>query len=102
MAGNKQADVDGRVMRATVQSKIRVVNHWFNDSGDAEIVLVEPVDKGLELMNDLFWFDGRQMPRWPRGSELTVAQMQTKRCYKQRTFTSVEADIPNDCHMSLD
>lgn len=102
MAENKQAVVDGRAKRATMQSKIRVVNHWFNDSGDSEIVLVESVDKGLELMNDLFWFGGRQMPRWPRGSELTVAQTQTKRCYKWRTFTSAEADIPNDCHMSLD
>lgn len=30
MAENKQAVVDGRAERATMQSKIRVVNHWFN------------------------------------------------------------------------
>ena len=30
MAENKQAVVDGRAKRATMQSKIRVVNHWFN------------------------------------------------------------------------
>jgi hypothetical protein len=77
------------------------VNHWLSDSGDSEIVLVEPVDKGIELRNDLFWFADDQMPRWSPGVELTVSQIQGRECYRWGTFKSIEHDIPAGFHMPL-
>ena len=91
----------GRVARAVKDLRIRVVDHWLSDSGDSEIVLVEPVDKGIELRNDLFWFAGDQMPRWSPGVELTVGQLQGRECYCWGTLTAVEADIPPGFHMPL-
>lgn len=87
--------------RAAKDLSIRVVNHWFNDSGDAEIVLVEPVVQGIELRNDLFWFADDQMPRWSPGVELVGEQIQGRECYRWGTFTSIEHDIPDGFHMPL-
>lgn len=91
----------GRVARAPKDLRIRVVDHWISDSGDSEIVLVEPVDKGIELWNDLFWFADDQMPRWSPGAELTISQIQGRECYRWGTFTSIEHDIPAGFHMPL-
>lgn len=91
----------GRGARAAKDLSIRVVNHWISDSGDAEIVLVEPVVQGIELWNDLFWFADDQMPRWSPGVELAVGQIQGWKCYRWGTFTSVEHDIPAGFHMPL-
>lgn len=88
----------GRVARAAKDLSIRVVNHWISDSGDSEIVLVEPVDKGIELRNDLFWFADDQMPRWSPGVELAVSQIRGWKCYRWGTFTSIEHDIPDGFH----
>lgn len=80
---------------------IRVVNHWMNDSGDVEIVLLEPIDKSHELQNNLFWYSGVERPMWPSGTELSDQEVLGTKCYKQRKFTSVDDDIPNDCFMSM-
>lgn len=80
---------------------IEVVNHWFNDSGDVEIVLLKPLDKKRELRNDLFWYSENQRPMWERGTKLTDEEVMQTKCYKQRKFTSIEQDIPNDCYMPL-
>lgn len=91
----------GRVARAAKDLSIRVVNHWLSDSGDSEIVLVKPVDKGIELRSDLFWFADDQMPRWSPGVEVTVGQIQGRECYRWGTFTSVGHDSPAGFHMPL-
>lgn len=80
---------------------VKVVNHWMNDSGDVEIVLLEALDKSRELQNDLFWYNGAERPMWSRGTELSDQEVLETKCYKQRKFTSVDTDIPNDCFMSL-
>lgn len=73
-------------------SKIRIVNHWIDDAGDSEIVLIEPVDKSIKLRNDLFLFNGDQMPRWSNGTELTFNQIRERRCSKWGSLMSV-ADL---------
>lgn len=78
----------------------KVANHWFNDSGNVEIVLLVPLDKSKELRNDLFWYDGNNRPLWSRGTELTDKDVLETQCYKQRKMSSID-DIPNDCFMSM-
>ncbi|MDN7023140.1 hypothetical protein [Lactiplantibacillus plantarum] len=79
---------------------LKVANHWFNDSGGVEIVLLVPLDKSKELRNDLFWYDGNNRPLWPHGTELTDKDVLETHCYKQRKMSSID-DIPNDCFMSM-
>lgn len=79
-----------------------VVNHWYNDTNTAEIVLLRPLNENRKLRNDLFWYDGNHMPHWPAGTQLRDEDMLKTKCYKQRTFQSIEHDIPDDCYMSLD
>lgn len=74
---------------------------WFNDSGDASIVLLVPLDKKRKLRNDLFWYSGSNMPSWKSGQQLSDKEVMETKCYKQRKFDSVEQDIPNDCYMSM-
>jgi hypothetical protein len=80
---------------------LKVKNIWNNDSGDVKIILLESLDPSRELNNDLFWYSGSERPRWSRGEELTDEQVLATRCYKSRTFTSIDQDIPNDCYMSF-
>jgi hypothetical protein len=89
-------------MEAEKMKTLEVVNHWYNDSGDAEIVLLKSLDKTRELKNDLFWYSGEERPMWSRGTQMTDSEMLATHCYKQRTFESIEQDIPDDCYMSLD
>jgi hypothetical protein len=83
------------------QKTIRVVNVWYNDSGDAKIVLLAPVDPSRKLNVDLFWYSGNHRPKWNRGDELTDGDVLSTKCYKQRKFTSIDQDIPNDCYMAF-
>ncbi|KAF5440729.1 hypothetical protein HFC69_00285 [Pediococcus sp. EKM202D] len=80
---------------------IEVVAHWFNDSGDAEIVHIKALDKSRELKNDLFWFSGDNRPFFKPGTQLADEEFIKFKCYKQRTMQSIEEDIPDDCYMPL-
>ena len=79
---------------------IQVANHWFNDSGDVEIVLLKPlIDK--ELINNLFWYSGDERPLWVRGTTLSDDEVMDTHPYKQRKMQSIEDDIPDDCYTAL-
>lgn len=80
---------------------IEVVNHWVNDSGDVEIVLLKSLDPHRELQNDLFWYSDTNRPGWEAGTQLTDKDVMLTKCYRQRKFQSIEADIPNDCYMPI-
>lgn len=81
--------------------KIGVVNHWFNDSGDVEIVLVKSLNSQCEIGHDLFWFSGSNMPNLKSGTVINSTKFETLQCYKQKKFESIEQDIPNDCYMPI-
>lgn len=78
----------------------RVTAHWFNDSGDVEIVELEPIEAGRTFRNNLFWFSGNNRPLWEPGTELTEEEIVSFKCYKQKRFQSMN-DIPDDCYMPL-
>ncbi|WP_407894693.1 hypothetical protein [Lacticaseibacillus sp. N501-2] len=87
------------MMTMTIKT-IKVANHWFNDSGDVEIVLLESlIDR--ELINNLFWYSGDERPLWVRGTTLSDDEVMATHPYKQRKMQSIDDDIPNDCYMSL-
>ena len=73
-----------------------VIAHWFNDSGDVEIVNIAPTDSTQHFDHDLFWFEGKHRPFWKPGTKLSFNEITSTRCYKQRLFHSMN-DIPNDC-----
>ena len=83
------------------QKTLRVRNVWHNDAGDAKIILLEPMDASRKLATDLFWYSGKNRPKWGRGDELTDEDVLSSRCYKYRKFTSIDQDIPDDCYMAF-
>lgn len=92
---------NGEAVEGEAIKTIRVDNVWYNDSGDAKIILLAPIESNRKLNVDLFWYSGHNMPRWNRGDELTDGDVLATKCYKYRKFTSIDQDIPDDCYMAF-
>lgn len=84
-----------------MKKEIEIVNHWVNDSGDVEIVLIKSLVKGKKLRNNLFWFSDSNRSMLPSETQISVEEFCKHKCYKQRTFESIEYDIPDDCYMPI-
>lgn len=84
-----------------MKKEIEIVDHWYNDSGDVEIVLIKSLIRGKRLRNNLFWFSDSNRLMIAAGSQLTAKEFCKHKCYKQRTFESIEHDIPDDCYIPL-
>lgn len=80
---------------------LKVVGKWISDSDDVTIIRLAPLDESRSLKNDLFWYSDPNRPNWQVGDELSDEHVLAIRCYKMRTFYSMD-DIPNDCHVPFD
>ena len=80
---------------------LKVIGKWINDSNDVTIIRLAPLDGSRSLEDDLFWYSDPNRPNWRAGDELSDEDVLSTRCYKMRTFYSMD-DIPGDCYVPFD
>lgn len=79
------------------QTKIKVNNKWYGDL--ATIYSIENLeDKTVEKV--LLFYSNGKVPKFTRGQEMTIEEIENTRPYKMILFNSWD-DIPDDMAMSL-
>ena len=79
------------------KTKVKVTNKWYGDL--ATLYSIRNVeDESLDPV--LLFYSNGSVPKFTRGQEMTIAEVENTRPYKMILFNSWD-DIPNDMAMAL-
>lgn len=84
-------------MNMNKQTKIKVTNKWYGDF--STIYSIRNLENE-ELEPVLLFYNNERVPKFTRGQEMTIEEVENTRPYKMLLFNSW-GDIPNDMAMAL-